>query len=214
MLESQKTLFTRVRKQKRMLSLRKQFENLQIVLAGTIKAFSLMVEMRDPYTAAHQQSVAELACAIAEEMELSDEQVKWLHVAGILHDIGKISVPMEILSKPGRISEFEFSIISTHPQVGYDILKPIEFARPVAQIVLQHHERIDGSGYPFGLSGEEIFLEAKILGVADVVGAMTDHRPYRPAPGINEALDEIVKGRGTLYDEQVVDACLQLKFED
>jgi len=164
---------------------------LRKALEGIIHAMSLTVESRDPYTAGHQHRVADLATAIAEEMSLSKDQVEGIRMAGMIHDIGKISIPAEILSKPGSITEYEFGIIKTHPRVGYDILKQIEFPWPVAQIVYQHHERINGSGYPQGLCGKEILLQAKILGVADVVEAMASHRPYRPAFGIEKALEEI-----------------------
>ncbi len=188
-------------------------EKLLAAMQGTIQALTATVEIRDPYTAGHQQRVANLAYAIATEMGLTAEQVKGIHTAGIIHDIGKEYVPAEILSKPGRLSEDEFGLIKVHPQAGYDILKPIEFPWPIAQIVLQHHERMDGSGYPSGLSGEDILLEARTLAVADVVEAMTSHRPYRPALGIDKALEEISQNKGTLYDPEAVDACLRLFTE-
>jgi HD-GYP domain-containing protein (c-di-GMP phosphodiesterase class II) len=166
--------------------------------------------MRDPYTAGHQRRVTILACAIAEEMGLTDEQFDGLRMAGLIHDLGKINVPAEILSKPGHINDIEFSIIRYHPQICHDILKSIELPWPVAKIVLHHHERLDGSGYPQGLKDDEIILEAKILAVADVVEAMASHRPYRPALGIELALEEIKKNRGTLYDPIAVDACIKL----
>jgi HD-GYP domain-containing protein (c-di-GMP phosphodiesterase class II) len=146
-------------------------------------------------------------------MGFPEEQIEGLRMAGLIHDIGKISIPAEILSKPVQLNELEWGMIKAHPQVGYDILKTTDFPWPVAQIVLQHHERMDGSGYPRGLSGEEIILEARILGVADVVEAMASFRPYRPARGIDEALEEISQNRGVLYDSQVVDACLKLFTE-
>jgi putative nucleotidyltransferase with HDIG domain len=173
----------------------------------------LTVERRDPYTAGHQHRVANLAAAIANEIGLSEEQIDGVRMASVIHDLGKIHVPAEILSRPGRLTENEFSIIKTHPQTGYDILKTEEFPWPVAQIVLQHHERMDGSGYPSSLSGEEILLEARILAVADVVEAMASHRPYRPALGIDKALEEISKNKGVLYDAKVADACLRLFTE-
>jgi HD-GYP domain-containing protein (c-di-GMP phosphodiesterase class II) len=154
--------------------------------------------------------VAELARAIASEMGLSEERIDGLYMAGIIHDLGKISVPAEILSKPGRLSDAEFQLVKTHPQVGYDILKNIEFPWPIAQITLQHHERLNGSGYPQGLSGEDMLLEAKILAVADVVEAMASHRPYRAALGLQKALNEIFQNQGILYDYTVVAACLRL----
>lgn len=191
----------------------KMHQRLQETLKGTIHSLATVVEMRDPYTAGHQRRVSQLACAIATEMGLSKEQTEGIKIAGLLHDIGKISVPAEILSKPGRLSESEFSIIKEHPQVGHDILKDIKFEWPIAQIILQHHERMDGSGYPKGLSGEDILLEARILGVADTVEAMSSHRPYRPALGIDKALEEIQQNKGVLYDPKVVDACVKLFVE-
>jgi PAS domain S-box-containing protein len=190
--------------------LKRSFEQQKIAMDGTVRAIAYTIETRDPYTAGHQRRVTKLACTIGEEMELSKEQIEGLHMSGELHDIGKIHVPAEILSKPGQISEAEYTIIKTHPQVGYDILKTIEFPWPVARIVLQHHERIDGSGYPSGLKGKDILLEAKILAVADVIEAMATHRPYRPALSIEESLREISKNKGTLYDSKVVDICLRV----
>ncbi len=189
---------------------KKSFERLRRALEETVSALASAVEMRDPYTAGHQKRVTNLACAIAEEMGVSKEQLDGLHMAGVIHDIGKMIVPGEILSKPGRLTEIDFSMIETHPQVGYDILKTVEFPYPVAQIVLQHHERMDGSGYPAGLKGKEILLEARILAVADVIEAIASRRPYRAALGINRALKEISKNRGILYDPGAVDACLKL----
>ena len=176
---------------------KKSFERLRRALEQTVSALASAVEMRDPYTAGHQKRVTNLACAIAEEMGLSKEQIEGLHMAGIIHDVGKMIVPGEILSKPGQLTKIDFSMIETHPQVGYDILKTIEFPWPVAQIVLQHHKRIDGSGYPQGLSGEEILLEARILAVADVVEAMVSHRPYRSARGIDKALEKSRRTRAS-----------------
>lgn len=184
--------------------------NFRNAMEGTINAMALTVESRDPYTAGHQRRTAGLACAIAREMGLSKENIDAIQMAGIIHDIGKIAIPAEILSKPSLLSDIEFSLMKAHAKVGYDILKGIEFPWPVAQIVLQHHERMDGSGYPSGLSDEEILMEARILGVADTVEAMASHRPYRPALGIDKALDEISQNRGRLYDPEVVDACLRL----
>ena len=182
-------------------------------MAGTIQALEITSEFRDPYTSGHERRVARLACVIAKKMDFSDFQVEGIRVAGILHDIGKISVPVEILSRPGKISEPEFNIIKLHPQVGYEILKSVDFSWPIPEIILQHHERMNGSGYPLGLSKDKIRLEAKILGVADVVEAMASHRPYRPALGIDRALVEISEYKGILYDEQVVDTCVRL-FEN
>lgn len=188
----------------------RSLERLRRALEETINALTAAVEMRDPYTAGHQRRVTDLACSIAKEMGLPQERIEAIQMAGIIHDIGKILIPSEILSKPGKLSDAAFNMIKTHPQAGYDILKSIEFPFPVAQIVLQHHERMDGSGYPAGLSGEKILLEARILAVADVVEAMASHRPYRPVLGINKALEEITKNRGILYDHDGVDACLRL----
>ena len=189
---------------------RLSFEKLRRPLQGTIQAMAATVESRDPYTAGHQRRVTNIACAIAKEMGLSDDWIEGLYMAGMVHDIGKIYIPAEILSKPGSLNEIEFSMIKMHSQAGFDILKNIEFPWPVAQAVLQHHERLDGSGYPSGLLGDEIILEARIITVADVVEAISSHRPYRPAIGIDKALDEISGKRGILYDPKVVDTCLKL----
>ena len=186
---------------------------LQKTLSGTIYALTMTVEMRDPYTSGHQQRVSDLASAIAKEMGFPADKIVGIHIAGMLHDIGKIAIPAEILSKPGRLSKTEFDLIKEHSQVGYDILKSIKFPWPVAQIVLQHHERINGFGYPNGLLGREMLIEAKIMGVADVVEAMASHRPYRPALGIDKALEEISINKGKLYDTETVNACLKV-FKD
>ncbi len=183
---------------------------LQQSLEQSIQAIAATVESRDPYTAGHQRRVAELATAIAKEMNLSDNEIQGIHFASIIHDLGKIHVPSEILSKPGKLNEFEYKLIQMHPQTGYDILKDIKFPWPIAKIILQHHEKIDGSGYPQGLKGNEILLESKIVALADVVEAMSSHRPYRPSVGIDAALDEIRHGRGSSYEPSVVDACLEL----
>jgi len=190
--------------------LQHSMEKLRKAMSGIIHTMALTVEAKDPYTAGHQKRVANLARSIAKEMNLPDQQIDAIRMAGTIHDLGKISVPGEILSKPGKINETEFDLIKDHTQVGYDILKEIEFPWPIAKIVLQHHERMDGSGYPGGLSGEDIIIEARILAVADVVEAMAFHRPYRPALGIKKALEEITKNKGIIYDSQVVDACLKL----
>jgi len=188
--------------------LEESIRKLESVMEATIKAISSTMETRDPYTAGHQRRVTQLACAIAKEMGLPVNQIDGIRVAGLLHDIGKISIPTEILSKPGRLTETEFAMIKSHAEVGYDILKTIDFNWPIAKTVLQHHERINGSGYPAGIRGEEILLEARILAVADVVEAMSSHRPYRPSLGLERALDDISRGAGTLYDLQAVNACL------
>ena len=183
---------------------------LDRALEGTVEALASTVEMRDAYTAGHQRRVATLSDAIAKEMGLSADRIHGLRLAGTVHDLGKINIPADILSKPGQLTPLEYEFVKTHPQVGYDILKPVEFHWPIADIILQHHERLDGSGYPKGLKGDAILLEARVLAVADVVEAMTSHRPYRPAAGIQAALAEISRGRGKLYDPVVVDACLEL----
>ena len=194
-------------------ALKQTLESLKRTMSGTVQAMAHTVETRDPYTAGHQQRVALLARAIAEKMGLSEAQSEGVYMAGIIHDLGKISVPAEILSKPGQINEMEFGLIKTHPRAGYDILRKIEFAWPIAQIVLQHHERMDGTGYPNGIAGEEILLEARILAVSDVVESMASHRPYRPSLGVAPALEEISKNKGVLFDPDVVDACLGLFSE-
>ena len=186
---------------------------LRSAMGGVVQAMALTVERRDPYTAGHQRRVSDLARGVAAEMALSAHQIDGIRMAGLIHDLGKICVPVEILSKPGQLSEIEHTLIKDHPQVGYEILKEIEFPWPVAQIVLQHHERIDGSGYPAGLCGEDILVEARTLAVADVVEAMASHRPYRPTLGRDMALEEISQNRGVLYDPDVVDACMKLLLE-
>ncbi|MFQ6066196.1 MAG: HD domain-containing phosphohydrolase [bacterium] len=194
-------------------ALQQSFEKLQRTMEDTIQCMARIVEMKDLYTAGHQRRVTQLALAIAKEMNLSKEQIDGIRMAGIIHDIGKISIPAEILSKPCQLNEIEFGMIKTHTKTGYEIVSEIEFPWPVAQILLQHHERMDGSGYPQGLSAKNILLEARILAVADVVEAMTSHRPYRPARGIDKALDEISQNKGILYDPDVVNACLKLFTE-
>jgi PAS domain S-box-containing protein len=190
---------------------RKQsFERLRKALGATVQSISLTVEMKDPYTAGHQQRVSDLTRAIATEMGLSADRRDFIRTASSIHDIGKISVPSEILSKPTKLTELEFSLIKTHSQSGHDILKDIDFPWPVADVVLQHHERMNGSGYPQGLKGDDILLEARIMAVADVVEAIASHRPYRPSLGIDFALEEISRNKGILYDADVVDACLKL----
>jgi len=183
---------------------------LRKAMEGIIRAMSLTVESRDPYTSGHQHRVSGLAGAIAVRMGLPGDQVQGTRLAAMIHDLGKISVPAEILSKPSRLSNIEFSLIKVHPEVGYNILSAVEFPWPIATIVKQHHERIDGSGYPLGLSKNEILVEARIISVADVVEAMVSHRPYRPALGIEKAIEEISNGSGRLYDPEVTKACLSL----
>jgi PAS domain S-box-containing protein/putative nucleotidyltransferase with HDIG domain len=193
--------------------LKQSFARLQNALDGTVRAMAKTVEARDPYTAGHQERVAKLAYAIARELNLSPDQINGIQMAGIVHDIGKIYVPAEILSKPSKLSDLEFRMVKSHADVGYQILKTIDFPYPIADIVHQHHERMDGSGYPKNISGSEILLEARILAVSDVVEAMASHRPYRPSIGIDKAFEEISRNKGILYDPVVVDACLRL-FRD
>ena len=183
---------------------------LQETLKSTVQAIATSVEMRDAYTAGHQRRVAELAAAIAREIGLTELQIDGLFLAATIHDVGKINIPAELLSKPGKLTPLEFQMIQTHAQTGYDIIKGINFPWPIGQMVLQHHERLDGSGYPNHLKGEAILIEAKVLAVADVVDAMLAHRPYRPALGLDAALDEIEAGKGRLYDPAIADACIAL----
>jgi PAS domain S-box-containing protein/putative nucleotidyltransferase with HDIG domain len=189
------------------------FQRLKKTSTSIIFTMAKILELRDPYTAGHQQRVARLACAIAREMGLSEEQVDGIFMASLIHDIGKIYVPAEILNRPAKLNETEMDLVKTHPSIGYDIVKEIDFAQPVDRMIVQHHERIDGSGYPNGIDDRSIILEARILAVADVVEAMASHRPYRPALSIDEALGEIDKYRNSLYDTRVVDACLKI-FRD
>ena len=196
----------KIAEEEKKTSIEKQLKALR----STINAIAITVELKDPYTSGHQHRVADLACAIAREMGLSEEAINGIRVVGTIHDIGKICVPSEILSKPGRITEAEFRIIKEHPRTGYDILKEIDFPWPVAQAILQHHERLNGSGYPNQLLAENIILEARVIAVSDVVEAMASHRPYRPALGIENALKEISLKKGVLYDPAAVDACLTL----
>jgi PAS domain S-box-containing protein len=191
-------------------SLREALGRFRKVTGSVIQVIVMAVETRDPYTAGHQRRVGDLARAIATEMGLTDHDVEGIRIAGVIHDLGKISVPSEILSKPRILNDTEFAIVKEHPQKGYDILKDVDFDWPVAEMVLQHHERLDGSGYPRGLKDGEILLQARILAVADVVEAMASHRPYRPTLGLEAALDEITLNKGKLYDPEAVDACLRL----
>jgi putative nucleotidyltransferase with HDIG domain len=190
--------------------LEETLESLRKAFGATVQAMVSAVETRDPYTAGHQIRSANLARAIATEMGLSLEKIEGIRIAGTIHDIGKLSIPAEILSKPTKLSELEFSLIKEHACRGFEMLKNVEFPWPLAEIVHQHHERIDGSGYPRNLKGEEICMEARILTVADVVEAMASHRPYRPGLGMDAALNEIEKNRGLLYDSHAVDTCLRL----
>jgi len=188
-------------------------QKLQNALNMTIEAISKIGEMRDPYTDGHEKHVAQLACVLAKEMGLSEGQIEGIRVSAFLHDIGKIVVPSEILSKPASLNEYEMGMVKTHPRAGCDIVKGIVFPWPVSQAILQHHERLNGSGYPNGLKGEAIALEARILAVADVVEAMVNHRPYRPSLGVDMAMKEITQGKGVLYDVRVVDTCVRLFTE-
>jgi PAS domain S-box-containing protein len=185
-------------------------ERIRKALGATVQAMAMTVEARDPYTAGHQHRVSDLARAIATEMALPGNQIDGLRMASMIHDIGKISVPAEILSKPTKLSVIEFSLIKIHSQSGYDILKNIDFPWPIARIVLEHHERQDGSGYPNGLTGDKLLMESRILAVADVVESISSHRPYRPSLGLDAALQEIANNRCILYDSVVVDICLRL----
>ncbi len=186
------------------------YQKLEQTFERTIQAITAISEMRDPYTHGHQRKVAQISCAIARQMKLSDEEVKTIHYSALLHDIGKIQVPAEILSKPSKLNEWEWGIIRTHVTASHKILSTIEFPWPVADIVIQHHERLDGSGYPFNLTGDQICLAARILAVSDVVESMDSHRPYREAKGREAALNEITKNSGFLYDPIVVEACLTI----
>lgn len=197
---------------------RKRFEaefqlassKLETALEQTVQAMATISEARDLYTAGHQQRVSQLAVAIASVMKLAEEQITAVRVAGLLHDIGKIAIPSEVLTKPAKLSFYEYEIVKEHAKAGYDILRKIDFPGPIAKIVHQHHERLDGSGYPRGLKGPDILLEAQIVAVADVVEAMASHRPYRPSRGIVEAICEINRHRGSSYDDRVVAACIEV----
>jgi putative nucleotidyltransferase with HDIG domain len=185
-------------------------EKLERTLTQTISAMATVIEMRDPYTAGHQKRAAHLANAIALEMGLNGERLHTLNLAALIYEIGKIQIPAEILSKPGKLDETEYGFIKVHAVAGFEILREIDFPWPIAQIVQQHHERLDGSGYPRGLKGDEIMLEARIIAVADVVEAMLSHRPYRTAMDVEKVLAEITARSGAAYDPAVVDACVRL----
>jgi PAS domain S-box-containing protein/putative nucleotidyltransferase with HDIG domain len=191
------------------LFLKEQAKNIS-QLKDTISSFSNLIEARDPFTAGHQKRVADLACAIATELHLEPSEIEGLRIACLIHDIGKISIPSEILTKPTTLSRIEIAMLRSHVQIGYDIIKPLRFPWPIADYILQHHERLDGSGYPNSLKAEQISLPAKIIAVADTVEAMSSDRPYRSAEGLTTALDEILMHRDTLFDRKVVDACLNL----
>ncbi|MBN2099059.1 MAG: HD domain-containing protein [Dehalococcoidia bacterium] len=190
--------------------LKKSFSKVERLLEDTIGAIATIVQKKDPYTAGHQQRVSQLACAIGREMGLNSEQIRVIRIAALLHDLGKVFIPTEILAKPGKLSKVEYAMVKSHPDADYQILKKIDFSCAIADIVHQHHERLDGSGYPQGLKGDAIHLEAKIIAVADVVEAMVSSRPYRPAPGLDAAMKEIEDGKGRLFDPDAVDACTKL----
>jgi len=214
LVQSNKLLKIEVDNRKRMqLEIEHNFKNLKKVMNSTVQAITTTIEKRDPYTSGHQQRVADLSRTLARSIGLSDNEVEGIYIAAAIHDIGKISLPAEILSKPVQLSDIEVSLIQAHSQTGYDILKGIEFPWPIAEIVLQHHERLDGSGYPRGLRGDNILMAARIIGVADVVETMASHRPYRPSRGIDKALEEITQNKGVLYEPRVVEACLNI-FEN
>ncbi len=192
------------------MKIKESYLQIKKAISGIIQAMAQTLETRDPYTAGHQRRVADIARAIARDMNLSEKEIEGIFMAGTIHDLGKICLPTEILSKPGKLSPIEFELIKTHPQIGFDILKTIEFPWPLAEMVYQHHEWINGSGYPLGLVGESILLGSRIICVADVVEAMASDRPYRPSRGIDFALDEIKKQRGIHFDKDIVDICLDL----
>lgn len=194
-------------------NLKQSYDKLAQTLNQSIDTLSSIVEIKDSYTAGHQKNVARIAIEIAKELGLSDEDIYGLNIASLLHDIGKFSTPASILAKPAKLSDLEFSMVKVHPQTGYEIIKKIDFNYPVSEIILQHHERLDGSGYPYGLQDKDICLGAKILAVADVVEAISSHRPYRPALGMEKAIEELKKNKGILYDRRVVDAFLNITLD-
>lgn len=185
-------------------------ETLRATFDDFVAAVAKTAELRDPYTAGHQERVTEFATLIARELGVDAETLEGIRVAATIHDVGKLRIPAEILIRPGRLSAAEFESVKQHPRTGYDIVKDVEFPWPVARVILEHHERMDGSGYPQGLVGDEILLESRIVAVAEVLDAVSSHRPYRPAKGIDAAIEILVAGRGTLYDADVVDACLRV----
>ena len=212
-LTEEKQIEEIVAAKKMALAALKASNELQESLEESIKSIANAVESRDEYTAGHMKRVGQLAPAIARELGLSEDVIHGIALAATIHDVGKISIPVEILTKPGKLSKVEFMLVQTHAEAGYDIVKNLKFPWPIAQMIFQHHERMDGSGYPQGLKGEEILLGARIIAVADVIEAMSTHRPYRFVLGIDAALDEIKQHRGTLYDENAVNACLKLFAE-
>ena len=185
-------------------------EELQKIIEDIADIITKVIELRDPYSIGHLQRVSKLAMAIAQEMKLPQDKIEGIKIASLVHDIGKVNLPSEIVRKPGKLIEVEFNLIKSHPKISYDLLKRIDFPWPIAEIVFQHHEKIDGSGYPRGLKGDEICIEAKILGIANVVEAMSSYRSYRPALIIDEALNEIDKNKNIIFDPEVVDACIKL----
>ena len=196
--------------EKKVLTLEKSEKQVKDLFEDMILTMGKITEIKDPYTAGHQQGVSKLAVAIAKELDLPQDKIEGIRIAALLHDIGKICIPTDVLNRPTKLSETEYGLIKDHPQAGCDILKLIDFSYPVIKIILQHHERLNGSGYPQGIKSEEILPEAKIIGVADVVGAMSSRRPYRPAHSIDKVLKEISQNKGILYDPEVVDACIKL----
>ena len=201
-------------RQKSANELKAYVSKLELAVLGTVRVASSMVELRDPYTTGHERRVGEIAAAIGHKMRLDSHHIDGLRIIGQVHDIGKIGIPAEILSKPGRLSGSEMDLLREHSQKGHDILKTIEYPWPIADAVLQHHERMDGSGYPQGLAGDQIVLEARIMAVADTIEAMSAHRPYRAGLGLDSALNEIERGNGIQYDTETADACLTLFRED
>ncbi|MBA3063143.1 MAG: HD domain-containing protein [Atribacteria sp.] len=185
-------------------------EKLQKIIEGIAYIIAEIVEIRDPYLRGHHQRVSKLATAIAQEMKLHQDKIEGVKIASLVHDVGKVNLPTEIVSKPSKLVEVEFNLVKNHPRTGYEILEKVDFPWPIAEIVFQHQEKMDGSGYPRGLRGAEILIEAKILGVANVVEAMSSYKSYRPALGIDEALTEIVENRNIIFDPEVVDACVKL----
>ncbi|MDJ0781096.1 MAG: response regulator [Desulfosarcinaceae bacterium] len=205
---------TRDERNQALTEIQRNLGKFKRAMDGIVQAMSLTVEFRDPYTAGHQERVAQLACAIAAHMGLPQDRINGLRMAAIIHDLGKITIPAEILCKPGKLLPLEYELIKNHVQAGYDILKKIEFPWPLADIIYQHHERLDGSGYPNGVEGEQIHLEARIIAVSDVFETIASHRPYRPSLGINSAVEEIRANMGRLYDPVVAEACLHVVEEE
>ena len=197
-------------KQRAEQEIRQYLAELEVAFMSSVEVATRLGELRDPYTAGHQRRVSDIAAAIGAELGWDERRREGLRVAGFLHDVGQITVPAEVLAKPGKLSPIAYQLVQGHAQAGYDVLKGVKFPWPVAEVALQHHERMDGSGYPQCLKGDEILLEARVMAVADVIEAMASHRPYRAALGLARALEEITRGRATRYDGAVVDACLRL----